>query len=70
MCPYCSNAFSDVISTENYGTWRRRRRRCKNCQGEFHTKEEFNGLIKDPPGATPVENSGNFQDPLLEKTGN
>lgn len=50
MCPFCKHSQSHVISTENFGTFIRRRRRCKKCGGEFYGNEEFSGIIKEPPG--------------------
>ncbi len=48
MCPFCNSPFSRVILTERFATWIRRRRRCRSCGGEYHSKEEFSGLIKQP----------------------
>ena len=43
-----------VIATENFGSFIRRRRECKKCNGKFYGTEEFSGIIDPPPGYVPV----------------
>ena len=57
MCAFCNSPFSRVIATERYERWPRRRRKCRNCNGEYYTKEEFNGAIKPPPETVPSGDS-------------
>ena len=57
MRPFCNSSFSRVIATERYDRWTRRRQKCRNCSGEYYTKEEFNGAIKPPPNTIPSSDS-------------
>jgi len=50
MCPFCQYPKSAVTTTETYDTFIRRRRKCKNCGGEFYGHEVYGGIIKPPPG--------------------
>ena len=62
MCPFCKHNKSTVITTENFGAFIRRRRRCQKCQGEFYGTEEYSGIIKNPP-----EGAGNDGEKKMEK---